>query len=208
MIVIGETGQRAALGVKLAEGEKEALRELLERCRSGETGAMEELYRRYFPTVYRWAFRLAGPGADMEDICHEVFIAVYSNLKNFKGDSSFSTWLYGVTRYTISYYLRKKKILKFFNFGGDSREEEIPSLHKSPLQSAEEREATQAIYDILDKLPKDQREVFVLFELEEMTGEEISELLGVNVNTVFSKLYHARKKIRRIMEQRKTLENY
>lgn len=174
---------------------------LVERCREGETEAFDELYRFCFTRVYRWTCKLAGNGADVEDLCQDVFLVVFKNIGDFRGDARFTSWLYGITKNTVKYHFRKKRILDFFGIGKGELSDDSPSLHKSPLQSAEEREATDCLYSLLDKLPATQKEAFVLFELEEMSGEEISELLNVNINTVFARLFHARKKLRKIAEK-------
>ncbi|GAB4291802.1 MAG: sigma-70 family RNA polymerase sigma factor [Myxococcota bacterium] len=194
--------EAVAGGAKERSAEEGGATELIERCRSGEAAAYETLYRLYFPTVYRWIFRLGGAEADVEDICHDVFLVVFRNIRHFRGDSRFSSWLYGITKKTVSYHFRKKRMLEFFGFGEKMNDEEIPSSHKSPLQSAEERDATTKLYALLEKLPPNQREVFILFELEEMSGEEISSLLKVNINTVFARLFHARKKLRAMASRR------
>jgi RNA polymerase sigma-70 factor, ECF subfamily len=154
-----------------------------------------ELYRSHATTVARWAARLGGPTIDVEDIVHEVFIVVERRLSEFRGESKPSTWLYRITDLVTRAHRRKARFRRLL-----SREVEaepnygFPSSHLSPVEALIQRERTRLVYRAIDSLGERYRAVFVLFELEGLSGEQIATLTGLKVSTVWVRLLRARKR--------------
>ena len=89
-------------------GDAVVSRELLDRCRRGEPGAFEELVERTHRQVYTLAYRLVGDRHEAEDVAQDAYLRVHRSLRTFRGESSFSTWLYRVVANAATTHLRRK----------------------------------------------------------------------------------------------------
>jgi RNA polymerase sigma-70 factor (ECF subfamily) len=126
----------------------------------------------------------------VDDVVQEVFVVAHRRLSSFEGRSSVKTWLFGILIRVVSDYrrtLRRK--------GGLAPLPEVlvDEAGEHPEALAERKQKVRVLHDLLDELDDDKRAVFVLAELEQMTAPEIVEALGVNLNTVYSRLRAARK---------------
>jgi RNA polymerase sigma-70 factor (ECF subfamily) len=157
------------------------------------TPNLDALYREHAPTVARWAAKLAGPGADVEDLVHEIFLVVRRRLPEFRGDAKVTTWLYRITERVALDNRRKDRFRRWF-----SRERRVeiegaifpPRL--TPVDELECRQSTETVYRLLDRMPDKYRSVLILFELEELSGEDIAALTGLKLATVWVHLHRAR----------------
>ncbi len=162
---------------------------VVERCRARDETAWKELYDAHFEYVLRVARRLGTPESEAEDVVHDVFVVVHRKLDRFEG-GRLTTWLYRITANVVSDRHRKRRVRRAFEpflswFGAEPSE--------SPEQSAERSSATRAVERVLERMSPKKREVFALFELESLSGEEIAERTGCPINTVWTRLYHARR---------------
>jgi RNA polymerase sigma-70 factor (ECF subfamily) len=154
---------------------------------------LETVYRAYAPTVARWAAKLAGPLVDVDDLVHEVFLVVRRRMPEFRGDAKITTWLYRITERVAQKGRRKDRFRRWFSHARQLEiERTMASPHLTPVDEFERRESTEAVYRILDRLPGKYRNVLVLFELEELSGEEIATLTGLKLATVWVHLHRAR----------------
>ncbi len=159
----------------------------------------EHIYRTHHDFVWRTLRRMGVSERDALDARQKVFLIAHRSLGSFEGRSSVKTWLCGIALRVASDYRRSAV----------SRREvlvaEVPvgeSCQAEQLRQLEERERIAALDAILTELPVDQRTVFVLFELEEMSGEQIAALLVVPEGTVRSRLRLARRAFSRILAER------
>jgi RNA polymerase sigma-70 factor (ECF subfamily) len=154
---------------------------------------LEALYRSHAATVARWASRLVGPLIDVDDLVHEIFLVVQRRLPEFRGDAKMTTWLYRITERVALESRRKDRFRRWF---GKVRRLEIEQAtappHLTPVDEFERRQANARLYRILDRLPAKYRSVLILFELEQLSGEEIAALTGVKLATVWVHLHRAR----------------
>jgi RNA polymerase sigma-70 factor (ECF subfamily) len=161
-------------------------------------GAVDEvldlatLYTEHAPAVARWAARLGGPGLDVEDAVHDVFLVVERKLPGFRRDSSIATWLYGITTNVVRHQRRKRRILGWLRLEDAPELADVPSLARTPFEELEARDASRLVYAILDRLSDPLRTVLILHELEGLTGPEIAVLAGVKPSTVWVRLFRAR----------------
>jgi RNA polymerase sigma-70 factor (ECF subfamily) len=154
---------------------------------------LETLYRTHATAVARWAAKLAGPLVDVDDLVHEIFLVVRRRLPEFRGDAKVTTWLYRITERVAQESRRKDRFRRWFSRARHLEIERTTAPpHLTPLDEVERRQSGATVYRILDRLPAKYRNVLILFELEELSGEEIATLTGLNPATVWVHLHRAR----------------
>jgi RNA polymerase sigma-70 factor (ECF subfamily) len=155
----------------------------------------DELYDRHFDYVWSTLRRLGVPAADLADVTQEVFMVVHRRLPEFEARAKLTTWLFRICLHAARDRARRAHVRREVADG------KTLELTTSPADGAErllERRDDVLLFDaVLDGMSLDQRTVFVMFELSDMTGEEISELLDIPLGTVFSRLRLAREAFRR-----------
>ncbi len=165
-----------------------------ERAPSGGRGASTrdfgEIYDANVDLVWRALRRLGVAESAIEDCAQEVFVVVHRRLSEFEGRSSMSTWLYGIAAGIARNHRRTLRRRPETSIGDD--EDRLEGAPSSPERRAEDAEALRTLERILESLDVDKREVFVLAELEELSAPEISAALGLNVNTVYTRIRAAR----------------
>jgi RNA polymerase sigma-70 factor (ECF subfamily) len=179
---------------------REEERGLVQRARSGDTAAYEELVRRHQKRVFAIVGGILRRREDVEDVAQQVFLKVYLSLGRFDLRSSFSTWLYKITVNECWDLLRKKKARRLV-YEADMGEEQARQVTTAegdaagPADAFQRAEARQLVERLLAHLPEEERVMLVLKEAEGFSVEEIGELLGMNVNTVKVRLFRARRKL-------------
>jgi RNA polymerase sigma-70 factor (ECF subfamily) len=183
-------------------GEPLSESEWLARCRAGDTAAWRRLYDQHFPLVFRLAVRLGASEREAADVAQEVFLRVWRGLDGFRGDSQFRTWLYRITLNEVSRVARDGALRRAFGavLALVAREEAPPS--RAPDRLAEQAEAFAELQGILARMRPKQRAVFVLFEVEELSLEQIAQVLSCPLETVRSRLRHARADFERLRRQK------
>jgi RNA polymerase sigma-70 factor (ECF subfamily) len=152
------------------------------------------VFREHVQTVARWVSQLGGPSADIEDLVQEVFLVVEKKLPSFRGSGKLTTWLYRITALVVRAHRRRLRIRNRFFGGAEAEGENVPTLAQGPLETLEQREAILLVHRALDGISEKLRTVFILFELEGLSGEEIADVLGVQIGTVWVRLHRARQK--------------
>jgi RNA polymerase sigma-70 factor (ECF subfamily) len=156
------------------------------------------VFREHAPYVWRVMRRLGVREADAEDLCQEVFVVVHRRLGEFEGRSSLRTWIYGIAFRVASYHLRRAHVRR------EQPTEELPEERRSAPQIAEvEREQARAMLDLaLRELDEDKRAVFVLYEIEGLEMKDVAEVVGCPLQTAYSRLHAARKRVTEIIKKR------
>ena len=154
-----------------------------------EVGA---LYRQHGAQVAAWAARLLGPGTDVEDVVQEVFLVVQRRLPGFRGEARVTTWLYEITFRVAQSWRRRRRFRSWFGLDQVAQSDALISERANPLQELEVRQATETVYTVLDRLRERDRTILVLFEIERLSGEEISALERTSLNNVWSRIHRAR----------------
>jgi RNA polymerase sigma-70 factor, ECF subfamily len=151
---------------------------------------VEEVYEAHFDFVWRTARRLGTPAAQIDDVVQEVFVVVQRRLAEFEGRSELKTWLFSITRRVVRAHLRQHARQSRTSL------EEIGELADLQTPDAESQlvadEDTRLLYALLDELDEDKRAVFVLSELEEMSGPAIAEALDLHLSNVYARVRVAR----------------
>lgn len=158
---------------------------------------LEEIYDQHAARVWRTLRALGVEGSRVDDAVQDVFLVVHRRLRDFEGRSSITTWLYGISRRVAAQYRRQ---------GAGERlaelDERAPGAGESPHEVAERNQAVRLVLETLDQLDNDKREVFALCELEQLTAPAVAELLGIPINTVYSRLRLARQRFEAALARR------
>lgn len=179
--------------------------ELIKAYLDGEEVAFNKIVKRYLSYVYSFAYRLSGNKDEAEDITQDTFFKVWKNLKNYSGETAgFKTWLSHIARNTAIDYLRKKKPVLFSDFETEAGDNFLTgSIADSlllPDQLAMDRENEAVLEEAIKKLPLIYREVVVLYHGSNLSLNEVSEFLGLPVNTVKSRYRRATDLLKKIID--------
>jgi RNA polymerase sigma-70 factor (ECF subfamily) len=153
---------------------------------------LSSIYRAHVRNVARWAERLAGPGFDLPDLVHEVFEIAQRRLPSFRGDSSVSTWLFGITEKVVRHHRRKDRLRHWLVGSASDAARHLPAPGPNQHERLEQQERTACVYRVFDRLSERDREILILFELEELPGDRIAALLGIKVENVWLRMHRAR----------------
>jgi RNA polymerase sigma-70 factor (ECF subfamily) len=158
-----------------------------------EAPSLDGLYRAHAATVARWAAHLGGPRVDVEDAVHEVFLVVGRQLPEFRGDAKVTTWLYRITERVVRGARRRDRLHRWLDrVRRADVERSLSPARPSPVEELERRQSRETVYAVLDRIAEKYRRVLVLFELEELSGEQIAALTGTKLATVWVHLHRAR----------------
>ena len=168
------------------------------------------LYTEYQPRIRRYLARIVGEH-DAEDLTQTVFLKVNQGLKDFRGESTLSTWIYRIAANTAADWMRSPSFRRAIEwvslsvpFNGEQAEHAAEEYGRLPLvdQALVRREMNQCIRQVVDGLPADYRDAITLSDIEGLKNAEIAERLGVSVDTVKIRLHRARAMLRKAMETR------
>ncbi|HTQ06421.1 MAG TPA: RNA polymerase sigma factor [Polyangiaceae bacterium] len=180
------------------ERERALQSDLVVRLTLGDRTAVAEAYDAHHGAVRAFAKRLVGEVAAAEDLVHEVFVSLPQAVKNYRGDASLRTFLISVAvnhaRHHVRAAARRRLAMERY-------EREPARGSVDPEQTTGQRELARALERCLDALPLDQRVAFVLCEVEERSSTEVAEIVGAPEGTVRTRLFHAKKKLRALLEQ-------
>ena len=174
--------------------------ELLTAARGGDAAALETLLVRYQPHLYRFGLRMCGNVEDAGDVAQESLISMARSLRDFRGDSSVSSWLYTIAR---RFCIKKRRRSKFAPPREDSLDtveataaERLADPAPNPEQTTTNRELAAALTRAIDALDPLQREVLVLRDVEGLSAPEVANVLHISIDAVKSRLHRARVAVR------------
>lgn len=178
---------------------------LIRRAQSGDEGAFEQLLLAHQKSVYNLCLRMAGSPDDALDLSQEAFIRAWRALGQYQFDAAFSTWLFRLTSNVCIDFLRKQKRQQHMSLtvtDDDEPGEEftVPDPAPGPEEQAVHNERRQAVARAMAALPEDYRAVMQLRAVEELSYEQIAEILDIKVGTVKSRLARARTQLRKILK--------
>ncbi len=166
--------------------------DLIKEYLGGDEGAFRELVGKHTGAIFNFSTRFVGVDY-ANDITQDVFIKIWKNIKKYdEKKANFKTWLFTITRNTITDYLRKKKTINFSTLDSEEEryEDNIEDEVILPDEILIKLEDKELLNRLLDKLPGNYKEVLILYYQEDMTFKEIGEILSRPLNTV--KSYHYR----------------
>lgn len=175
---------------------------LVERCRRGDLGAFEELYRAHAGRLFSVACRMLGNPADAEDLLQEIFLSAYRKLESFRGDSALGTWLYRLATNHCLDYLRSRAARA--GQLTDTLDEEVGRFEPGRRGLAEQTITKMDLERALAQLPDGCRAAFVLHDIEGLEHREVGEVLGIAEGTSKSQVHKARLRLRSVLLNEKS----
>jgi RNA polymerase sigma-70 factor (ECF subfamily) len=179
--------------------------QIIERTLAGETDAFSLLVRRWERPIYGLSLRMLGRDEDARDVCQETFLAAFRNLRKFRGDAKFSSWLYRIALNACHTKLRRQNIAAEQSIDQEDeegRKYEIADTEAEYLPDRLQRDqCATMVRRALQALPAEMRQVIIMKEYEELTFAEIAEILRVPVSTVKSRLYTGLQQMRAKLEK-------
>jgi RNA polymerase sigma-70 factor (ECF subfamily) len=172
--------------------------DLVKRFKNGDLSAFEEIIRKYQNRIYNLCRYMLQDPEDAQDAAQDVFLKSYRGLKSFRPNSLLYTWIYRIAVTTCLDYRRKSRRKAFRN---EPLPEDLASGEHSPHQLYESRKITESVQMALQKLPEKLRAAIVLREIEELSYEEIAEVLHTSVGTVKSRISRAREQLRHLLKK-------
>lgn len=174
--------------------------QLVRAFQAGQTKAFDQLVIRHQDRVFTVCYRFLGNEHEARDMAQEIFINVYKHLNGFREEAAFFTWLYRITvnscknrLKSLEYRYRKKQVSLSGSFQTESSEsKEMEDDRPSALAALEKKERGEMIQKAIDALPREQKMMIVLRDIEGLAYEEIIKLTGLRLGTVKSKLARAR----------------
>lgn len=184
-------------------------RELLTRAQAGDMSAFESLVSRHEDKVYGLALRMTRSEADAAEITQDTFLSAYQHLSEFRGEAAFGSWVHRIAANNALMRLRRQKVLDVvsddltgpeFTDRGSLAEAPESDWSKRADDKILEEELGRAIQAATDALPEGYREVFLLKDVEGLSYEEISEMVGISIPAVKSRLHRARLALREAID--------
>jgi len=177
-----------------------AEQKLIEQCQNGETAPFGQLVRAYQRQAYFIALGLTGNPEDALDLAQDAFIRAFKNIRQFDGRSRFRCWFFAILTHRCIDFLRKRRPTASLD---DPDNQHLLRDHRQrfmPDALAIENEIMKAVWSGLGKLGADERQLILLKDFQDFRYKEIAEILGIPAGTVMSRLYHARRNLRREIE--------
>lgn len=181
-------------------------RVLVDRFKSGDQAAFNEMVSRYWDRIYAMVHQLLRNQQDAEEVTQDAFIRAHRGLVNFRGESAFSTWLYQIAtnlarnRYWYWWRRKRDKTISFDQPLNDSTDTPLSEIFAAELETPDDITVTQEFVDRIahgmEKLGPKHREILILRNVKNMAYEEIAEILQISVGTVKSRIARARESLR------------
>lgn len=174
--------------------------QIVRRVLEGDVNAFEDLVTEHEKGVYAIAQRMTGNAEDAADMTQETFIKAYNSLSSFRGDSKFSVWLYRIATNVCLDFLRSRSrkptvSLSVEDDDGEETQMDIADESQSPEQLLERGLTRDAVRRGLKSLSPEYRQILLLREIQGLSYEEIAEALALEVGTVKSRIFRARKRL-------------
>ncbi len=164
---------------------------------SGDRDAFRRLVARYQRLVSHVVFRMVRDPDDREDLCQEVFVSVYQNLRSFRGDCKLSTWIGRIARNKCLNWLEKKGPLRCGDSDDESSIGDVADDYIEPDRQAEQHDLGRHVRTEIDRLPPLYGVILALYHLEDMSYREIGEIMKLPDGTVKSYLFRARRMLKK-----------
>jgi len=175
--------------------------ELIRKLRAGEEAAYENLLQRFQQPAYNLAYRLLNDSSDASDVVQEVFLKVFRNVGRFRRQSSLKTWIYRITVNEAHnqrrwFFRHRSREVGLDAEPEQTRSRNVPDCEQSPFEYTFDRERQELIENALAQINPLFREVVVLRDIEDLSYEEIAEVLQISLGTVKSRILRGREALK------------
>jgi RNA polymerase sigma-70 factor, ECF subfamily len=188
----GRTGTSPLQGVVFAELDD---LQLVDACRAGHAGAFDVIVERHRRFVYQLCYRFVGNHEDASDLSQDVFLRVYRGLSRFRGGSSFATWLYRIgVNACLNKVSGRKPVIEELD-----EQQHIDTRTESPSDRVLREERGARVRAAIRQLPPKQRATLVLRTYQQLSHEEIAEVLGSSVGAVKANFFHALGNLKKLL---------
>jgi RNA polymerase sigma-70 factor (ECF subfamily) len=181
--------------------------DLIVRCQAGNREAFDQLVARYQRYVFNLVFQHLGRTDDLDDVSQEVFVRIYRSIGKYRGNASLESWIYKIVlNYCRTHVRRRNSFLRVFGapaMSGPAGEERtfelidsLPADTYDPAKTIEQRRVAQDIITAVKSLSSIYRDILIMREVNELSYEEISQILGISIGTVKSRISRARDLVR------------
>ena len=177
-----------------------SIAELVRKSQFGDKAAFEQLVIRHQDLVFSLAYKLTGNREMANDVAQEAFIRAWKAIEKFRGDSTFSTWIYRITVNTAWTLRKKAKKHNTLNID-DTYEPIVIDEKKDPELVAINSDLSSVLINALDKIPIEQRIIVELKNIEGRSHKEIADYLDISVTAAKVRLHRAHQKLRQILEE-------
>ena len=181
---------------------------IVRKVLGGDANAFETLVLEYEKNVYNIALRMTGNSEDAADMTQEAFIKAYNSLQSFRGDRKFSVWLYRIVSNVCLDFLRSKNrrptvSLSVEDDDGEDAQLDVADESQSPELLLDRKLTRDSVRRGLDSLPPDYRQILLLREIQGLSYDEIAQALSLEVGTVKSRIFRARKRLCTFFDRRR-----
>lgn len=178
-------------------------KDLIQRIIEGNDGEFSLVLKAYLKPVYNFIIRLINDREAAEDVAQETFFKAWKNMRHFDPEKNFKTWLYTIAKRTAFDYLKKKKAMPFSSFEDENGNNFIDSAsgEESIEKILEREDAARALDKALEKIPKHYQVILILRYKDDLSLQEIAEILGEPYNTVKSRHARALAKLNDVLTQ-------
>jgi RNA polymerase sigma-70 factor (ECF subfamily) len=193
-------GSRWTQGLEIITSDEQ----IVERALAGDADAFGEIVKRWERRIFALAYGILGREEDARDATQETFISAFRSLRNFRGDAKVSSWLHRIAVNQCITKQRRAKVRGEMPLDDENDSDGMSffaSAHESPAVEAEQKQQTLIVRRAINALPPELRQVVVMKEFEELTFQEIAEVLDLPLSTVKSRLYTALKQLKLKLER-------
>jgi RNA polymerase sigma factor (sigma-70 family) len=182
-------------------------KELVERAKSGDTVAFDELVVKHTQRLYGLVYHMTSNHEDTNDLLQDIFAKAYRSLKRFRGKSTFYTWIYSIAVNMTLNFLKKRNRQRAMSLDDvDSKIENDKDFIEAtsgsnPIREANIHELQQRLNRAMMELSEDHRAVVTMYDIQGMPHAEISKILGVSEGTVRSRLFYAHRQLQNYLEE-------
>jgi RNA polymerase sigma-70 factor, ECF subfamily len=184
-------------------------KDIIERIRANDPQGFKELFNSHVMMVFNVCFRMLGNRSDAEDVSQEVFFEAYKSLKRFRFDSKISTWLYRIAVNRSLNHQRNKKLERWLSldFASDEKGNKdfdaLGTTDENADNVLEKKDTERIVQEAINFLPQQQRIAILLHRYEELSYEEIAQIMDVTVASVESRLHRAKQSLAKKLLPRK-----
>ena len=181
---------------------------LIKQSKAGDIESFERLIAEHQKKVFNIAYRMLGNLEDANDVAQEALVKAYRGIENFKGKSSFSTWLYAIVNNACIDFIRKNRKVNMIYLDREYETEEgtykiqLNNNEDTPEQLFEKKEVQKLVHESINELGYNHRKVIILRDIEYFSYKEIAQILSCSEGTVKSRISRARNNLKAIIKEK------